>query len=54
MSAIAFTSQEDELFIESVRKYPVLYDCSHMQYFNLIVKDAKWKEISQKIGKSGK
>ncbi|KAL4120164.1 hypothetical protein QTP88_012894 [Uroleucon formosanum] len=23
-----------------------------MQYFNLIIKDAKWKEISQKIGKS--
>lgn len=48
MSAIAFTSQEDKLFIESVRKYPELYDYSHMQHFNLLV-----KEISQKIGKSG-
>jgi hypothetical protein len=46
MSAIAFTSQEDEHFIESVRKYPELYDCSHMQCFNLLIKDAKWKEIS--------
>ncbi|XP_060855371.1 transcription factor Adf-1-like [Metopolophium dirhodum] len=52
MSAIAFTPQEDELFIESERKYPELYDCSHMQYFNLIIKDSKWKEISQNIGKS--
>jgi hypothetical protein len=49
MSAIAFTSQEDELFVESVRKYPELYDCSHVQYFNLLIKDAKWKEISQNI-----
>jgi hypothetical protein len=50
----AFTSQEDELFIESVRKFPELYDYSHTQYFNLLIKDAKWKEISQNIGKSGK
>jgi hypothetical protein len=45
MSAIVFSPQEDELFIESVYKYPELCDISHMQYKNVLIKDAKWKEI---------
>jgi len=54
MSAVVFSPQEDEIFIEFVRKYPILYDSSHMQYKNLIKKDSIWKEISQNIGKSSK
>jgi hypothetical protein len=45
VSAIVFSPQEDEHFIESVRKYPELYDISHMQYKNVLIKYAKWKEI---------
>jgi hypothetical protein len=48
MSAVV-TPHENEIFIEFVRKYPILYDSSHMQYKNLIMKDSIWKEISQNI-----
>jgi hypothetical protein len=43
--AIVFHHKKMELFIESVRKYPELYDISHVQYKNVLIKDAKWKEI---------
>jgi hypothetical protein len=49
MSAVVFTPHEDEIFIEFVRKYPILYDGTHMQYKNLIMTDLIWKKISQKI-----
>lgn len=40
MSELVFSSQEDELFIESVLKYLMFYEISHTQYKNLIVKDS--------------
>jgi len=40
MSAVVVSPHEDETFIEFVRKYPILYDSSHMQYKNLIMKDS--------------
>lgn len=46
ISAVAFSSQEDKLLIESVRKYPVLYDSFCSQYKHMPIKNLIWKEIS--------
>lgn len=44
--ALVLSSREDELFIESVLRYSVIYDSSHMQHENPIVNDSIWKETS--------
>ncbi|XP_012143753.1 uncharacterized protein LOC105662835 [Megachile rotundata] len=47
-----FSSEEDEMLIECIRNYPVLYDISDKDYKNYLVKENVWREISTKLGRS--
>lgn len=38
------------LFVNSVKLYPCLYDCTNPHYNKLSVKENAWKEISKKMG----
>ncbi|XP_050438802.1 transcription factor Adf-1-like [Adelges cooleyi] len=46
-----FLPEQEEMLIEEVRTYPVLYDVSDAKYKDIIYKDHIWKKIASKIGK---
>lgn len=44
----------DDKLIFAVQENPVLYDLSHKFYYDNIMKDAVWEDISVKLNESGK
>lgn len=53
-SKLVFSPSDDEILLQEVQTNPILYDLADANYKNIIMKDSIWKEISLKIGKSGK
>jgi hypothetical protein len=53
-SKLVFSPSDDEILLQEVQANPILYDLANANYKNIIMKDNIWKEISLKIGKSGK
>ena len=50
MGRKAVVMEEDELLAVEVRKYPVLYDKTNLQYKEKRPKSNAWKEIDMKMG----
>ncbi|KAK9500827.1 hypothetical protein O3M35_002016 [Rhynocoris fuscipes] len=46
-----FSSEDDEILIELVRKNPALYSVKSMTYKNMVIKNNIWKEIAKTLGK---
>lgn len=42
-----------ETLIECVRSRPVLYDYTHRDYKNSIIKEVKWSEVAEEVKKDG-
>lgn len=47
-----FSDSEEEQLINYVALYPALYDSSHTNYRNNLIKENIWKDISKKINKT--
>lgn len=43
-----------EELIETVKKYPILYDLNHPDYKNIRKKDKVWMEIGLELKEAGK
>ena len=48
-----FSSEEDEILVELIAIYPALYDASHADYKDYMIKENIWKEVSEKVRRSG-
>lgn len=53
-SKLVFSPSEDEILLQEIQTNLILFDLSDANYKNIVMKDSIWKEISLKIGKSGK
>ncbi|KAJ8965702.1 hypothetical protein NQ317_006743 [Molorchus minor] len=47
-----FSPEEDEKLVELVARHPALYDASHMEYKDQMMKENIWKEISNEVERS--
>lgn len=54
ISKVVFMPDQEEKLIEEVRNNPELYDLSKPSHKDIILKDDIWKNISLKVGRSGK
>lgn len=55
MSGDKFTRDEEMKLIELVSRYKCLYDASHADYKNIVIKDNIWRKIASQIEiKTGK
>jgi len=48
---MSFTHDDDAKLCELVSSYPQLYDLSHKDFKDIILKDNIWKEIATSLGK---
>ena len=51
--APSFSSEEDDILVEEIAKYPSLWQLSHAKYKDQRVKDNIWAEVAEKVGKPG-
>lgn len=51
---MSFSDAEEEMLINLVCKYPVLYDASHAEHRNILAKENVWKDIAQDLKKTSK
>lgn len=51
---LLFSLAEDEKLIESVSKYPCLFDLGHSSCKNQTTKDNSWKEVAAYLKRTGK
>lgn len=54
MAKFVFSSKEDEILLYNVQQNKVLFDSSELKYKDTILKDVIWKDIAQKVGRTGK
>lgn len=54
VTKVIFLPDQEEILIEEVRNNSVLYDLSRSSRKDIIMKDDIWKNISIKVGRSGK
>jgi hypothetical protein len=48
------TNMSDEKLICEVQKYSYLYDIGHKYYYDSVMKENAWEEISETLNKQGK
>lgn len=46
-------SENNEIFIETVRSYVFLYDTTHEHYKNMLKKSEAWNEIAKTLNMTG-
>jgi len=51
LNKMSFTYDDDAKLCELVTSYPQLYDLSHKDFKDIILKDNIWKEIATSLGK---
>ncbi|XP_044734314.1 transcription factor Adf-1-like [Chrysoperla carnea] len=51
-SKVIFSSVDDEKLVETVAKFPCIYDTSNKLYKNQVAKDNAWKEVAEHTKKS--
>jgi len=54
MSKLVFSPSDDEMLVNEVKKYPILYNKARADYNSFVLKDVIWNLIAIKINKSGK
>ncbi|KAL1516155.1 hypothetical protein ABEB36_000074 [Hypothenemus hampei] len=47
-----FSSNDDEILIEEIRKYPSLYNLEDENYKNFVIKENGWKNVAASLGKN--
>ncbi|KAL1488929.1 hypothetical protein ABEB36_014715 [Hypothenemus hampei] len=47
-----FSSNDDEILIEEIRKYPSLYNYEDANYKNFVIKENGWKNVAASLGKN--
>lgn len=54
MSKKLFSDSEDEILVECVSNYRVLFDHENQDFLNTNKKNSMWKKVAEIVGKDGK
>lgn len=48
-----YNEVDSAILIDCVKKRPVLYDKSHVDYSNVVIRDRTWIEIAKEVSSNG-